>query len=385
MKYDFIVLGADGMQGTIVARDLLERGYTVFLADMYKTKITPLLQKYNHRRAFFTYIDLRDLGAVTKVIKKSGANVVINCAEMDWNANVYNACLATKTHCVDLGAWIEMTDKQLRMDAKFKKIKRTAITGCGSVPGIGNVMLRYAAKKFDKITSVDVGFAWDSNKKKFVVPFSMKSILEEFTYNPRLLKNGRWIEKKPLQVIREYKYRLIGRQKSFLVQHPELFTFYHYYKKQGLKNIRFFAGFPGHSLEKIYSLIDLGFHSEKPIKIESIKISPLELINPVLKGLRTPAGYTEKENLWVKIMGKKDKKSKTILMECLVPPLRGWEDAGCNIDTGFPAVIMAIMIKNNVIKEHGSFSPEGVVPEQSFFKELRKKKMSVYENGILIN
>lgn len=385
MKYDFIVLGADGMQGRIVTRDLLERGYTVFLADMYKTRITPLLQKYNHRRAFFTYADLRDTEATTKVIKKSGAQVVINCAEMDWNANVYNACLATQTHCLDLGAWIEMTDKQLRMDAKFKKIKRTAIAGCGSVPGIGNVMLRYAAKKFDKILSVDVGFAWDSNQKKFVVPFSMKSILEEFTYNPRLLKNGRWIEKKPLQVTREYTHRLIGYQKSFLVQHPELFTFYHYYKKQGLKNIRFFAGFPEHSLEKIYSLIDLGFHNERPIKIESIKISPLELLAPVLKNLRVPAGYTEKENLWVEITGKKNGKTKTILMECLVPPLPGWEEAGCNIDTGFPAVIMAIMIKNNVIKEHGSFSPEGVVPENAFFNELRGKQMSVYENGKRIN
>ena len=381
MKYDFIVLGADGMQGRIVTRDLLESGYTIFAADLYQSQVRRILQKHNTRRSFFAYVDLRDIDMTMNVIQKSGAEVVVNCASMDWNANVYAACLATRTHCVDLGAWIEMTEEQLRMDPQFKKIQRTAVTGCGSVPGIGNVMLRYAAKKFDKLTSVDVGFAWDSSKKKFVVPFSMKSILEEFTYNPRLIKNNRWVEKKPLEVFRERHHRLVGYQKSFLVQHPELYTFHRYYKGVGLQNVRFFAGFPDHSLEKIHALIELGFHSEKPVKIEGVEVAPIDLLTPVLKELQFPRGYTERENLWVELTGRKDRKTKTILMECLVPPLKGWEDAGCNIDTGFPASIIAQMIKHGIIQKRGSFVPEAIVPEAPFFEALAKKKLKVYENG----
>jgi len=385
MKYDFLVLGADGMQGRIVLRDLLESGYSVYAADMYKTKVQRILRDHNDGKSVFTYVDLRDVDMTINVIQKSGAEVVVNCAEMDWNANVYRACLATRVHCVDLGAWIELTQEQLKMDPLFRRAKRTAIAGCGSVPGIGNVMLRYAAKKFDRLESVDVGFAWDSNQKAFVVPFSMKSILEEFTYNPRLLKNGRWVEKKPLAVVREYHHQLIGYQKSFLVQHPELFTFYHYYKSRGLKNVQFFAGFPDHSLERIRALIELNFHSEKLIKLGGAEISPIEMLSPVLKGLRTPRGYTEQENLWVEITGRKNRKRKTILMECLVPPVKGWEGSGCNIDTGFPASIIAQMIKRGVIKKRGSFTPEGVVPEQLFFKALAKKKLEVYEDGVRIN
>jgi lysine 6-dehydrogenase len=385
MKYDFIVLGADGMQGRIVARDLLESGHTVYAADRYKSKIGPILKKYNDGTSLFTFVDVRDVDMTINVIQKSGADVVINCADMDWNENVYKACFATRVHCVDLGTWIEMTDVQLNMDPLFKKVKRTAITGCGSVPGIGNVMLRYAAKKFDTVTGVDVGFAWDSNKKTFVVPFSMKSILEEFTYNPRLLKNGKWFEKKPLEVFREYHHQLVGYQKSFLVQHPELFTFHHYYKRQGLRNIRFFAGFPAHSLEKIYALIALNFHSEKLVKLEGIEVSPIEMLTPVLKSLRSVRGYTEQENLWVEVTGRKNRKSKTILMECLVPPVKGWEEAGCNIDTGFPASIIAQMIKNGVIKQRGSFAPEAIVPVKPFFEALAKKKLEVYEDGKRIN
>lgn len=387
MKYDFLVLGADGMQGQIVTRDLLQRGYTVFASDIYKSNITKILKNSGVTKSHFQIADLRDINETIKVIEISGADMVINCADMYWNVNVYKACLATKRHCVDLGSWIELTQEQLSMDALFKKIKRTTITGCGSVPGIGNVMLRYAAKKFDSLDSIDVGFAWDSNQKKFVVPFSMKSILEEFTYNPRFIKDGQVVECKPLELFIERNFRLIGQQKSFLVQHPELFTFFHYFKPQGLKNVRFFAGFPNHSLEKIYTLIELGFHSDKPVKIHELngEIAPFDLLNPVLKRMKYPKGYTESENLWLEISGIKNASPKKILMECLVPPVKNWEMHGCNIDTGFPAVIIAKMIKEGVIKKRGSFSCEAIVPEKEFFAELGKKMLEIYENGKRIN
>lgn len=381
MKYDFIVLGADGLQGVIVTRFLLERGYSVFCADLYRTNIREILSKYGNGRAVFSFVDLRNIPQTTKLMKKSGADTVINCGEMDWNLNVYKAALKAKVHCVDLGAWIELTRRQIQKDRAFKKIGRTAITGCGAVPGIGSIMLRYASKKFDSLESVDVGFSWTSNKKSFVVPFSIKSILEELTYNPSLLKNGKMIYKKPLEVSFERNFRLIGRQKVYMVQHPELFTFHHYFKSEGLKNIRFFAGFPTHSLQKILMLVELGFYKEKPIALEGIKIAPLFILPPVLKHLVTPPGYTESENLWVDIQGKKDGRKKRILMECLVPPVRGWEKSGCNIDTGFPAVLIAEMVKKGVIDQSGSFAPEAVVPEVPFFAELHKVGLTIYENG----
>lgn len=383
MKYDFLILGADGLQGQIVTKYLLLKKYRVLTSDIYSSNVKPILKLYGRKKSHFKYCDLRNPLEATRLVQASGAPILINCADMYWNLNVYKACLKARTHCVDLGSWIELTRDQLKLDDAFKKIKRVAITGCGSVPGIGNVMLAYAAKKFDLIESVDVGFSWNSNIKTFVQPFSMKSILEEFTYDPRVVKDGRWERRQPLEVWMRKKFRLIGRQKVFLVQHPELYTFKRYFRHKGLKNIRFFAGFPEHSLEKIYTLIELGFQYPRAVKIPElgVKIAPLDLLNPVLKRLRTPPGYTESENLWLKIRGRVNSKTKKILMECLVPPIRGWEDSGCNIDTGFSACIIAEMIRNKVIKESGSFAPESVVPERQFFQALQKEGMAIYENG----
>jgi lysine 6-dehydrogenase len=259
------------------------------------------------------------------------------------------------------------------------------ITGCGSVPGIGNVMLRRAADKLDKIDTIGVGFAWDSNIKEFVVPYSIENITYEFTYPATILENGRFIKKPPMLAIEERNHRAVGRQKCSIIDHQEVYTFYHFFKKKGLKNIRFYAGFPEHSLNTIKTVIELGLGEYNKIEFLKNRIAPIYFVATVLRRLARPDGYKEKECLWLKIYGEKNGKKKTIEMECVAPTLDGWEDAGCNIDTGIPASIIAQMIQRGVIRERGSFAPEAVVPTRQFFEEIAKKRMRVYENGRLIN
>ncbi len=105
----------------------------------------------------------------------------------------------------------------------------------------------------------------------------------------------------------------------------------------------------------------------------------------MLKDLPIPKGYKEKEDLWVKIYGTHEKRKKKVVMRCFVPTLEGWKDAGCNIDTGMSASIIAQMIKGGFILDKGSFAPEIVVPPKMFFSELRKREMIIYKNGKKIN
>ncbi len=383
MKFDFVVLGATGMQGKIVTRDLLENGYSVLMCGRDKSRILYLLKKY--KRTSFQYVEMKNIHHASHIIKNSEADVVVNCVEGDWNLNALKACINANANIIDLGSDIEMTKEQLRCHSLLKKKNIISITGCGSVPGVGNVMLKYAAEKFDRINTIEVGFSWDSNIKKFVVPFSIQTIIEEFTDPALIIEKSKFIRKIPIDSIREDYFRAIGKQNCFFTRHPETYTFYHYFKNKGVKNVRFYAGFPKHSFDKIIDMIELGFGSKEEINFKGIKIKPVDFLTAVLKRIEIPEGYKEKENLWVEIWGKKNGKKKKILMECIVPTLDGWESAGCNIDTGMPASIMAQMIKKGIIKEKGSFAPEAVVPPQPFFEELRKRKMVVYENGKIIN
>ena len=392
MRYDYLILGGSGMQGKIVARDLLERGHKVLLTDLHKDGSQKNLKRFTNQ-AKFRFLDLRKIAETIEVIKKSGAEVVINCAESDWNLNVYKAALKTRVHILDLDSDLPTTKIQLAMDNEFRRRGLTAITGCGSAPGIVNVMLRYAAQFFDTIETINAGFAWDANIKKFVTPFCLPSVFWEFIQPAPFLEDGQWLEKKPLETMVPMEFRLVGKQKCFLVEHAETVTFHHYFKNSGLKNLRFFAGFPQHTIDIILALIDANLTHPDYVEIDDfkgnrLKIWPADLVAKVMELIPYPDGYKESENLWLEIWGKNGGgRIKRILMECLVPPIPGWEEAGCNIDTGFPAAIIGQMIKDGRISKRGSFSPEaeGLVPEKEFFQELWQRGLLVYQNGKLIN
>ncbi|MBX4198255.1 saccharopine dehydrogenase NADP-binding domain-containing protein [Candidatus Parcubacteria bacterium] len=384
MTYDFLIIGSSGMQGRIVTRDLIESGHKVHLADLYKEGSEENLKKFPGTE--FSFVDLRDQEHFKTFVLSIDAPIVINCAEGDWNQEVYKVCLDLKRHVIDLGSDIPTTKAQYAMSEDFKKAGLVAITGCGSTPGINNVMMRYASQFFSEIDTIEIGFAWDSNIKEFVVPFSIPSIIEELSDPAAVLENGQWFEKNPPDTEEIREFREIGQQKCYLVRHPETWSFYEDYKDLKPRNIRFYAGFPDHSLAALNMMIDLGMGEEDPVTIEKIQVKPVDAVARVLTKLGRPEHYNETENLWVTISGK-DKKGETYIthMECIVFTLPGWEDAGCNIDTGLPASIMAQMIKDGRVTERGSFAPDLLIPPLEFFKELRKKGLTVYQDGQPLN
>ncbi|MBX4200516.1 saccharopine dehydrogenase NADP-binding domain-containing protein [Candidatus Parcubacteria bacterium] len=384
MKYDFLVIGSNGMQGQIVTRDLLESGYKVCCADLYKEGSEKNLAKFKDMS--FATVDLREEKSIKKLLKGLDVPIVVNCAEGDWNDTVYKICLQEKKHVIDLGSDFDMTKDQLDMHDAFKKANLVAITGCGSTPGINNVMMKHASQFFSEIDTIELGFAWDSNVKKFYVPFSMPSIFWELTEPAPLMEDGVWLKKDPKgsEITREF--REIGSQKCYLVTHPEQYTFSVDYAHLKPKNIRFYGGFPDHALETLNKLIELGFNTYDELPFEDDVLCPVDAVARILTRLPRPEEYSERENLWVEVSGK-GKEGNILIkrMECLVSTLPGWNEAGCNIDTGLPASIMAQMIHDGRLTARGSFAPDMAVPTNEFFQELKKKGMSVWEDGREIN
>ena len=382
MTYDFVVIAANGIQGRIVSRMLLEDGHTVLLCANDDFRMDKLIE---YPKADFALIDLRRMDRVRRVVKKSNAKVIVNCAVDDFNLAVTKMALELGIHMVDLGSEKQMLYDQLALDKDFKEKNITCITGMGSTPGITNVMLRYVRPQFDTIHTVHVGFSWDSNQPVFVTPFSIDAISYEFSEPAELFENGEFIHRFPDEATVNYYYKSIGKQKTRHTKHIEHHSFYEYLKDAGIQNIAVFSSFPAHSYNALRTLVDLGFTSKEPIQIEGALIKPLDFTMEVVRRIAVPEGYTEKENLWLKVFGKKDGKDAVSEMDVVAGTLPGWEDATCNIDTGFPAAITAEMIFDGRLAERGVFSPEFMIPHEPFFEELGKRKIAIYENGKRIN
>ena len=64
------------------------------------------------------------------------------------------------------------------------------------------------------------------------------------------------------------------------------------------------------------------------------------------------------------------------MMECLTTTLKGYEEAGSNINTGMSISIMGQLFLKGKIDEMGMMAPEVCVPTDDFFEELAKRKMA---------
>jgi len=383
MRYDFAVVGANGMQGKIAARDLLESGYSVLLCATDDYGLEKILE---HEKAELSLIDIRKKDRLRRVLKNSGARVLLNCSLDDFNFDVTKLALEVGMHYIDLGSEAPMMREQQKLSPDFAAKGLLGISGIGSTPGINNIMLRYVAPHFDSIKTVHLGFAWDSNMQVFVPPFSIDAIAYEFSEPATVFEGGKFVEKSPDETTGiDYYYRSIGKQRTCYTKHVEHHTFPDFLKKKGVENVVVYSSFPPHSYNTIKRLVELGFLSKEEIEINGTSVRPLDFTTEVLRRIPIPEGYTEKENIWLKVYGTKNGKKVVEEMDCIAGTLPGWEDAGCNIDTGFPASILAQMVAKGEIAEKGFFSPEFVVPPEPFFAELAKRKIFVYENGKRIN
>src|SRR3989344_5045560 len=262
MRYDFVVVGANGIQGKIVSRDLLERGYSVLLCANDDYGLEKLLE---HEFSEFSLIDLNNIDRVRRSLKNSGARVIVNCSCDDFNLKVTKLALELGMNYIDLGSEEDMMREQLKLHKDFKAQGLLAISGIGSTPGINNIMLRYVADRFDTIDTVHLGFAWNSNMPAFVPPFSIDAIQYEFTEPAKILENGKYFEKSLLQPTNiDHHYRGIGKQRTCYTKHIEHHTFYTYLKPKGVKNIVVYSSFPPHSYDAIRKMIELGFLSKEP-------------------------------------------------------------------------------------------------------------------------
>lgn len=379
MQIDFLVFGSTGMQGSIVVKDLVKNGYTVAASGKHVDKLAQLKLQLPSISTYAIDLQSPNLPALVSQIHPK---VIVNCAEGDWNLSVFQAALAAGAHVIDLGSEIPMTKDQLELDAAFKLKNIIGVTGIGSTPGITNVMLDFGIKEFESVETIEAGFAWTSNIKTFVVPFSMESIIEEFTDPAVFVENGEWTNRIPMQTIHENTFRDVGPQKVFMVRHPEPFTYYHYYQSTGVKNVRFFAGFPHHSFDVIASFANNSDNRARKVAIvDGQEVPYTQLTNVLNKKYPKPDGYDEKENLWVNIEGIKNGQWHKMLLECIVQTLPEWKEAGCNIDTSLPASILAQMLHKGLITQSGTFAPEGIVPHQIFFHELTKRGMVIWANG----
>jgi saccharopine dehydrogenase-like NADP-dependent oxidoreductase len=288
-------------------------------------------------------------------------------------------------HFLDIFANYDWVDKFGREGDKnsiynLNKGKSTVIiTGCGCAPGITSLMAKKLGQKFKSIETIEAGFCWDSNMKEFVPPFCISDAAYELFYDARVIiaKQDKVIE--PRSYSKEYNFPLIGKQTVYAMSHIELYSLLDYFENKGIQNVFFYGGFPKHCIKILESFNSLGLIQDKegvlsiPDANGNVQTyTKQEIVTAISKHIPTPKNYTETEIVWCTITGVNElDEITTQTMVCQVPPIPGWEEHGCNVDTGIPAAVVSEMILHNKVPP-GVYIPETIVDPDLFIQELEK-------------
>jgi saccharopine dehydrogenase-like NADP-dependent oxidoreductase len=379
------VLGGAGAMARVTLRDLLASPEVkhILVGDLNLDAATALIESLDDERLEAAGMDARDIEGTAELIK--GYDVVINSTQYYFNLEVMKACLLAKVHYLDLGGLFHMTRKQVTLHEDFKKAGLLALLGCGSTPGMTNVMARYAVDRLEKVHSIDIKIGaadFADTGDEFAVPYSIDTILDECVIPPYVYDEGQWAELPPFSGAEDVQFpHPIGQGVAHYTIHSEVATFPVSFENKGIRRATFRIAFPANFIKTLKLLVDLKLADSTPREIKGVSVKPRDVLVNVL----TPAPHQQNglaepndcDCIRVEISGTRGGQDVHYTMESVIFPRKEWGASAGAYDTGVPPSILAQMIAKGEIPERGVLSPEQCVPPVPFFRALAERNINV--------
>ncbi len=376
-----VVLGGAGAMAQVIVRDLLETSEAeVGVADVNFEAASRLVSLLGSSRAEALKVDVTDAPALKRLV--SQYDVVVNSTWYQFNLLVMEAAIQSGVHYLDLGGLYHMTLKQLDLDARAKDAGITCILGMGSSPGTMNVLAGYGGSKMKKISKVKLrsgSVGVSKSSEVFQSPYSIRTVLDEFTLSPVILRNGA-IQEVPALSGKE-KFVLpepINEIEGYYTLHSELATLPKTLGK-GVKDMDFIVAYPPEFTRTIALLVRMGLASRSPVKVKGLEVKPYDVLSSVVDSIPKTEAELDVDVQRVELYGETDGSPTTVKYDAITGPNEKWKIGGGTIDTGVPPSIAAQWLAKDRIKTKGVVPSESCIDPLPYFKELSLRGIKVYE------
>jgi lysine 6-dehydrogenase len=222
------VLGAGGTIAPAIVRDLgeSEEVDSLDLLDIDAERAATVAELHGNGKATAAAVDARAGGALAAAL--DGAGVLVNAASYRVNLDAMRAALAAGCHYLDLGGLYHMTARQLELSDEFERAGLLALLGIGSAPGKTNLMARVAVRELGGVDEIRVSAAGRDLDPPagFSLPYSLRTILDELTMAPIVVRDGKATEVAPLEPGGSVDFGAeIGVAEVIHTLHSEMLTF----------------------------------------------------------------------------------------------------------------------------------------------------------------
>lgn len=377
-----VVLGGAGAMGRVTVHTLTEYADVdqITLADYNEERAREVAATLKSTKISVKQIDVNDEERLRRLLH--GADVALSAVEYVYNVPILQACIQEKVHYADLGGLFHMSRRLLAMHEEVEAAGITALLGMGGTPGITNILARAAVDKLDRVERIKVQLGCSDSTPStapLVAPYSIRTILDEFTKEPQVFEHGTWHPQKPLTGQEEIVFpEPVGRATAIYSLHSECATFPVSFREKGIDYVSFKIAFPGDFLAKLKFLVDLGFGNDEPISVRGVKVSPREVLARLLEAF--PSEDVEPQDcdvLRIVATGEAEGERREITNQIVVLPYRRWGIGAGALDTGMPLAVAGRMLARGEITRRGAFGPELCVPTGAFFHELTRYDLHV--------
>jgi saccharopine dehydrogenase (NAD+, L-lysine-forming) len=366
------VLGAGGTIAPAIVRDLAEseEASSLLLLDLDEERATAVAERHGGGKATAARTDARaasdDESALVSQI--AAADVLVNAASYRVNLDAMRACLEAGCHYLDLGGLYHVTAKQLELSAEFEAAGLVAILGIGSAPGKTNLMAVVAARALanpdtpgreaeevaglGSVERIDVAAGGRDLDPPdgFSVPYALRTILDELTLNPIVLRGGERVEVEPLEPGGMVDFGdPLGEAETIYTLHSEMLTFGASF---GCSEGSFRLSLSPAVLERVRALADASDDEVEVAARTALPPSP----NTVSVHVVDASGD-----------------GNSIRVRAVTGPKPDWGLGGGVVSTASPAAAAVRLLARGEVTARGVLPPELCLDPEAMFAELETR------------
>jgi saccharopine dehydrogenase-like NADP-dependent oxidoreductase len=360
-----IVIFGVGAQGSTIARRMEEHPDVseIICADYDNRAAEELSNSLDKAKALQL-----DAGNVNNVIRAAeGCDLIVNGLPLEFDLIIMEAALAVNASYMDMAGPMEdigfVESYQLifsEWHEKFKDKGLTAIVGCGSSPGLANIIARQSVDKLETCDTIGI-YVFEGVWTERFTPFwwSPEVALSDMGFKTFRYENGKHVIDKPFSRPVMMKLRGIDREVRMVDhEHDEPVSMGLLAEKvlKGVKNVDFKYGGCGVELSEL--LFNMGLLSKEPVTVKDTRIVPMDLVLKLcppapkypeeIKAIIDEGVVVEEGAFLVRVEGKKE--FKPVRIDCYVnaPGLvESFEKSGLSHEAYLTGQCGAVFVKRN--------------------------------------
>ncbi|NOD84069.1 saccharopine dehydrogenase family protein [Ruegeria sp. HKCCD6119] len=288
-----LVVGAGGVSHAAVHKMAMNSDIftEITLASRTKSKCDAIAKSVKERVGVdiaTAELDAYKVEDTVKLIKETGAEILVNLALPYQDLVLMDACLEAGCHYLDTANY-EPEDEakfeyhwQWAYQDKFKQAGLTAILGSGFDPGVTSVFAKWLKKhKLDTIRQIDVLDAnGGSNDQEFATNFNPEINLREVLAEVRHWEGGEWKHSPAMTHKVEFDFPAIGPKNMYLMYHEELESLSTHFPE--IERARFWMTFGDAYITHAKVLENVGMTRIDPVMHDGKEVIPIQFLKTLL-------------------------------------------------------------------------------------------------------